>query len=436
MSSAPWLAGLLRLLERRTGLVIGERGAALLEAAFEQEVQRTMQSAMQLLESLSDEPEHNAWDALLKAATIPETHFYRVVPQMLALETEILPELLSRQTRSLRIWSAGCSSGEEAYTLAILLEQGAARLNLPQQAHSAKVLGTDLSPHALELARIGRYGAWSFRGTPVQWRERYFHPLEDEPPATSPRWEVTQRIRRRVEFKIYNLVEPPPDQKPHYDLIVCRNVTLYFRPQVAQAVYRHLASRLSPGGYLLLGPSDPPLALSGPRHSDSELSRLEQRSAPGAFYWQKELELKPEISPSREFTLTPGYELAPSRVTSRVTPQPSSLPNPAHSAFSTTTLLERGLSLLERGEATAALEPLRRAAYQDPTDAFTHFLLGRAWLTLNLPARAKAALLHAQSLLEGLQPEVPLTSAPELTALDLRHALERLLLTLDPPDSR
>jgi len=474
--SATWLPGLLRLLERRTGLVLGIRGLAQLEDTFAQLLRGANQSGPQLLAHLNSENESDAWSALLEAVTVPETHFYRVLPQMLALEREILPELLLRQfhqnnpSRSLRIWSAGCSSGEEAYTLAILLEEAAARLGVPQQAHSAKVLGTDLSPQALRLALRGSYGKWSFRGTPAVWREKYFHrldphgpdphPLDPHPPDPHgpdphpleiqpfkvPQWEVLQRLRSRVEFGLYNLVEPPAAQELGYDLIVCRNVTLYFRSQVAQAVYRHLTSRLSAGGYLLLGPSDPPPLPS---------SELEQKSAPGAFYWQKIAGAPRKVQAPLEFS-APAEPFRPAPP--RAMPAAPALPGPQHAAPENTapeytapehtaspvspilsslpTLLEQGLERLERGEAAAALELLRKVAYADPDNAFTHFLLGRTWLALNRPVRARAALLHAQSLLANTPPETPLASAPDLSALDLRHALERLLLTLDPPNSR
>jgi|GEM_PF-1328141 len=471
--SAPWLPGLLRLLERRTGLVLGLRGAAQLEEIFTQLVEHSSQSGLELLEHLRAEPQALEWEALLEAATISETHFYRVLPQMLALETEILPELLRRPIhlpRSLRIWSAGCSSGEEAYTLAFLLEEGAARLGVPHKANLATVLGTDLSPHILKLAQRGRYGKWSFRGTPAAWREKYFQPLEEEHSrlAQWPQWEVLPRLCKRVEFGVYNLVEPPKAQEPAFDLIVCRNVTIYFRPEVAQAVYRHLTSKLGPGGYLLLGPSDPPPLPS---------SELEQRSTPGAFFWQKALD-KPrerQISASwtkrrlgesgtfrasprlgesgtyRESKHLPGLSaksasMAPVQpAPSRVMPTPKQISPPINPPVNSpvnlplepeSTLLEQGLERLERGEGAAALELLRKSAYADPNNAFTHFLLGRVWLSLNSPVRARAALLHAQSLLVPLAPETPLASAPDLTALDLRHALERLLLTLDAPNSR
>jgi len=432
---------LLRLLERRTGLVLSMRGVAQLETTFvgllrresQQVGQHVDQSGLELLEHLRKKPQALEWEALLEAATIPETHFYRVAPQMLALEREILPELLLRPTqqnhvsRSLRIWSAGCSSGEEAYTLAFLLEEATARLGIVHQANSARVLGTDLSPQALKLAQRARYGEWSFRGTPAYWREKYFVPLEPEHSRVA-QWEVLERYKGRVEFGVYNLVEPPKAQELSCDLIVCRNVTLYFRPEVAQAVYRHLTSRLSAGGYLLLGPSDPPPLPS---------SELEQKSAPGAFYWQKVPGAPRKTQAPLEFP--PVLPFQPSL--SRGMPTPKQISPPINTPVNPllepdSTLLERGLEQLERGEAAAALELLRKSAYADPSSAFTHFLLAQTWLALNRPVRARAALLHAQNLLSSTPPDTPLASAPDLSALDLRHALERLLLTLDAPNSR
>ncbi|MBC7646020.1 MAG: hypothetical protein H7095_02750 [Pseudopedobacter sp.] len=445
MSSASWLPALLRLLERRTGLVLRERNATLLEGAFVRLAAERGQGfgevldnaarlgengtyrasppigPVRLLEFLRTHPQDKKWAALLEAAVVPGAHFYRVLPQMLALQANILPELLSRTAGPPRLWSAGCSSGEEVYTLAFLLEECAVQLGLMTGVQNSSVLGTDLSPHALALARVGRYGTWSFRGTPLAWQSRYFRALEGNP-ITGPQWEVLGQVRNQVKFELYNLVEPPSgallEQKGQYDLILCRNVTIYFRPEVAQAVYRHLASRLSPGGYLMLGPSDPPpIALEG----------LEQKSAPGALYWQKPL--KPlKLEPLKK--VKPPLPLTP-KVVSPIPFRPS-LPQPERtsppSSKDVTSPLERGLERLERGDASGALEPLRQAAYLDSQDAFVHFTLGRVWLALGRVAQARAALLYAQSLLAVFPPETPLNSAPELTALDLRHALERLLL--------
>ena len=443
MSSASWLPALLRLLERRTGLVLRERNATLLEGAFVRLAAERGQGfgevldnaarlgengtyrasppigPVRLLEFLRTHPQDKKWAALLEAAVVPETHFYRVLPQMLALQANILPELLSRTAGPPRLWSAGCSSGEEVYTLAFLLEECAVQLGLMARVQNSSVLGTDLSPHALALARVGCYGTWSFRGTPLAWQSRYFRALEGNP-ITGPQWEVLGQVRNQVKFELYNLVEPPSgallEQKGQYDLILCRNVTIYFRPEVAQAVYRHLASRLSPGGYLMLGPSDPPpIALEG----------LEQKSAPGALYWQKPLE-----PPKVVKTLLPKASkvVAPSSPRPAAPlPLPQPKPAPVHSPIILSPL-ERGLERLERGDASGALEPLRQAAYLDSQDAFVHFTLGRVWLALGRVAQARAALLYAQSLLAVFPPETPLNSAPELTALDLRHALERLLL--------
>ena len=443
MSSASWLPALLRLLERRTGLVLRERNATLLEGAFVRLAAERGQGfgevldnaarlgengtyrasppigPVRLLEFLRTHPQDKKWAALLEAAVVPETHFYRVLPQMLALQANILPELLSRTAGPPRLWSAGCSSGEEVYTLAFLLEECAVQLGLMARVQNSSVLGTDLSPHALALARVGCYGTWSFRGTPLAWQSRYFRALEGNP-ITGPQWEVLGQVRNQVKFELYNLVEPPSgallEQKGQYDLILCRNVTIYFRPEVAQAVYRHLASRLSPGGYLMLGPSDPPpIALEG----------LEQKSAPGALYWQKPLE-PPKVvktllpKASKVVAPSPPRPAAP-------LPLPQPKPAPVHSPIILSPL-ERGLERLERGDASGALEPLRQAAYLDSQDAFVHFTLGRVWLALGRVAQARAALLYAQSLLAVFPPETPLNSAPELTALDLRHALERLLL--------
>lgn len=190
-------------------------------------------------------------DELVAAITVGETYFFRDPQQFAVLKEEVVPALLeARRSRAgLRVWSAGCSTGEEAYSLAIVLYE----LGLLDGAH---VVGTDLCRSALTRARRARYGRWSFRGNPESVIAGYFSRQKNE-------FQLSARIRDRVEFRYLNLAE---DASPSLlggvvgmDLILCRNVLIYFDDETIARVARRLVDSLSDDGWLLLGASDPPL---------------------------------------------------------------------------------------------------------------------------------------------------------------------------------
>ena len=152
---------------------------------------------------------------------LSETHFFRGASQIQALEQRILPEVIARRSseRRLRIWSAGCSTGEEAYTLAILVN----RLLPDVASWDVLILATDINSRSLQQGRRGIYGKWSLRGTSELAAASYLTRLGD-------RFEVVPRIRAMVTFYRLNLVEnlyPSPSTNTHaMDLILCRNVLL------------------------------------------------------------------------------------------------------------------------------------------------------------------------------------------------------------------
>ncbi len=181
-----------------------------------------------------------------------ETYFFREPTQLTCFTDELLPELERRNARSLQIWSAGCATGEEPYTLAMLL------LTRPALKHwSVDVLGTDLSAKALTAARKAEYGATSLRATTEQQRERFFEPL----PAGRVR--VKSEVRTLVRFGQLNLVESTSSALlPRFDLIFCRNVLMYFDPATRKRVVERFFDRLHDGGILLLGHSENLLSMS------------------------------------------------------------------------------------------------------------------------------------------------------------------------------
>ncbi len=196
-------------------------------------------------------------DALAEELTVPETYFFRNLDQFHALAEQVLPDrmLARRSTRQLRLLSAGCASGEEAYTLAIVLHE---RLD---PTWGASVLAVDLNPSVLRKARRARYSPWSLREVPAAVEQRWF--------ARDGRDVVLDdSIRTSVTFAQRNLAEDDPDLWPaeHYDVIFCRNVIMYFTAEGARALVGRISRALAPGGFLFLGHAETLRGLSQDFH--------------------------------------------------------------------------------------------------------------------------------------------------------------------------
>jgi chemotaxis protein methyltransferase CheR len=206
--------------------------------------------------------------ALIDDLTITETYFYRHGEQFRALAEVALPERVAARggQRALRLLSVGCSSGEEAYTLAIVA-------GLAAPGWLLSVLGVDANPAMLRKAAAARYSAWSLRETPDDVRQRCFRPRDGG-------YEVDAEIRRIVRWKQYNVADEddgvwPPEQ---YDVIFCRNLLMYLTPGVSTRLVERMTRSLAPGGYLFLG------------HTDSLGSRpegLEPQHSHSAFYYRR-----------------------------------------------------------------------------------------------------------------------------------------------------
>jgi chemotaxis protein methyltransferase CheR len=184
-----------------------------------------------------------------------ETYFFREPQQLDAFEAEVLPlvEARAATTRRLALWSAGCASGEEPYTLAMLLVD---RPSL--SAWQLDVLGTDLSKKALALAQRAEFGPAALRATSAERVHRYFEP------ATGGRQRVQERYRAKVRFAELNLLdERAAALLPRFDVIFCRNVLMYLDGAARRRVVELLFERLVPGGFLLLGHSENLLSGSG-----------------------------------------------------------------------------------------------------------------------------------------------------------------------------
>jgi chemotaxis protein methyltransferase CheR len=248
--SSAGMARVAELVRERTGLVFPGARVGEVESTVRRVMGRhSITGIDRLLTVLEDDAEVR--DGLVAELTIGETYFSRDTAQFELLRRRILPELLATAgaQRPLRFWSAGCASGEEPYSMAMILDElGALR--------SAEIVGTDISRPRLDQAQRGVYARWSLRGVPDDVRDRYFAPR-------GRYYELDERIRRTVDFRYLNLAE---DRFPSLsvgiwgmDLIFCRNVLIYFDRATVQRVARRLIDSLSQDGWLVLGASDPSL---------------------------------------------------------------------------------------------------------------------------------------------------------------------------------
>jgi chemotaxis protein methyltransferase CheR len=226
-------------VESRTGLSCGGAGERRLHHALRQTaLPRTASRRGDAEPPLTEE----ALDRLCEALTVQESYFFRE-PAKLRVVRDRLHDAARDRRAPVRVWSAGCAQGEEAYTLAALcIEAGL--------EDRFRVLGTDLSHAAVAAARRGRYSRWSVRGMEQARLDELFESHEKS-------YEVRDRIRDNVSFAQHNLLQPRPSEWGRFDLILCRNVLIYFTPEAARAAIDTLADALVPGGWLVLGAADP-----------------------------------------------------------------------------------------------------------------------------------------------------------------------------------
>jgi chemotaxis protein methyltransferase CheR len=192
-------------------------------------------------------------ETLASHLTVGETYFLRDPASFDVLEREILPPLIAQRTESggtLRLWSAGCCTGEEAYSLAITCARALPKL----REWKVSILATDINPRALAKAGAGVYSEWSFRGSPDWLRERFFSPAPDKKLA------LNSTIRNMVQFGYLNLAEDVYPSLHNYtnamDVIFCRNVLMYFTPAHQRRVAAALHRCLVDGGCLFVNPAE------------------------------------------------------------------------------------------------------------------------------------------------------------------------------------
>ena len=241
---------LAELLEARTGQKLAPsrrwRIGSALSGLYRE---HGLTGADELIALLTKSREASLARRVVEALLNNETYFFRDRAVFDQLNLHVLPMLAEQRgaDRRLSIWSVGCSTGQEALSLAMMfMEQG------PRWADwSIDIVGTDVSESVVELARSGCYTQFQIqRGLAVTQMLRWF----DETPEG---WQAKDALRSKVRFEVHNLLDPPPPSKSlgqaRFDLILCRNVLLYFEGPTRARAFERLASALAPGGRLVLG---------------------------------------------------------------------------------------------------------------------------------------------------------------------------------------
>ena len=367
-------------------------------------------------------------EMLASHLTVGETYFFRDKRSFDLLETKVLPELIQARrntTRRLRIWSAGCCTGEEPYSVAMLLDR-----MIPDVADwNVTLLATDINPRFLEIAAAGVFGEWSFRAVPPGIREHYFSSLHGR------RMQIVQRIRRMVTFSLLNLVDETypsvVNNTNAMDLVLCRNVLMYFTPDQAARVVGNLHGALSQNGWLLVAPSET---------SHAFLKSFSLVSFPDAIFYRKTERIEPlrlpewhvpqeetpparapaaQWSVSRDITEMESPTLMARRLANEgnlveslawcdkaVLSEPL---DPAHRFL-------RAMVAQELGMLEEAMKSLRHALYLDQDFIMAHYALGTLARKLGRHALWRRHFRSARGLLERLEPDDPLAESAGITA--------------------
>jgi len=371
-------------------------------------------------------------DALVGELTIGETYFFRQIEHFDLLRTVILPDLLrtNRETRELRIWSAGCATGAEPYSVAILLAQDFAGA---LDDWRVTILGADINPDFLAQARAGRFSRWALRDVPENILATWF--VRD-----GKQWILHPAIRDAVSFRYHNLTDdrshPSPDGLP-FDLILCRNVMIYFSADRIRRLGARFHELLRPGGWLLPGHAEygldafPQFTLFR-EAAATVYRRIPPPDAPAALEFEPAL---PEIGlPPVPSVFSPPAATTPHRLTedadvARILADTGHWDDAAavcerileRDSLNPTAHFTLALVLAHRGLADEAVKQLRSAIYVDNDFALAWYHLGAMLQSAGDLHGARKAFLNVCELLNDLQPDTPVAHGDGIQADELRE---------------
>ncbi|WP_294318879.1 CheR family methyltransferase [uncultured Sphingomonas sp.] len=363
------------------------------------------------------DPANPEWPQLESAVTINETFFFRFAEQFAALRTTILPAMIARhrEDRRLRIWSVGCSTGAEAHSVAVLL---ADLLGNEIADWRIALTGTDIDEAALEAARKAEYSSWALRTMGEGERARLFD-------RTGERYRLKDRYRNIARFERHNLLAMIDAAAPmgfsDYDLILCRNVLIYFRQEDATAIVGALAGRLATDGVLLLGHAEPNPGFDAVADSDQTAGILTyhllgSRRKP-AFV---PLPIDPPPAP-----LARAPRPAPIR-TPAAPPAPAAQPAVIRTPDAVAHYFA-ALDALASGDKDRAERAFRDALYLDRSFVMAHYQFGHYLLAQGRAPDGRRSLTNALRVATALAPDTELAEGEGMTAgamaAAIRHAI-------------
>lgn len=305
---------------------------------------------------------------LISSLTTGETYFFRISSHFKIMKEVLIPEIVSRhrEDKKIRVWSAGCSSGEEPYSLAIMLAEA-----LPDLSQwDIFILGTDINREALDKAKRGVYGRWSFRGIPMEIIRKNFTHREDK-------YIIKKIFRDMVAFKPLNLVE---DVYPsiltnttEMDLILCRNVTIYFNIDVIKQVIHKFYKSLEESGYLLVSPAE---------YSAEIYSDFVTRVFPDVVYQKCDKRLSSRFPAGAKPPLLPNIRLRQGDSIASHSPHPSQALKDRFSEKRAvekkeTKVFREAIQFLERGKYNYSIDKFMEVLEINPDNARAYFSLGR-----------------------------------------------------------
>jgi chemotaxis protein methyltransferase CheR len=387
------LTEITELVRQETGIAWPAERQAALRAALRRVAPGTDPDAF--MRAISDPVRRRGlMDRLIDEVTVQETSFVRDGVQFEAIAWHrLLQAARAAGARTIRVWSAGCATGEEAYTLALLADEAFPLVSAP-----VDVLGTDISGAALAAGGVGRYQQRAVRALAAPPRSRYLDRQADGS------YLVGERLRRLVRFRRHNLATDlfPPSGEGAFDLVVCRNVLIYFEQPLAGRVIESLQRSLRPGGQLILGAADALMrTMPRPAVPAAPVTGAARPARPGGRPLRRPPGRQPVLS--REQRLAAALDAADKSDRADALAQVASLL--ADNPLDADAHFVQGLVTLEAGEPAQAVAALRRALYADPAFSLAAFTLGRAHDALG---DVRAA----------------------------RRAYERVLRTIDPGDHR
>ena len=360
------------LIAARTGLAIRAKDREIVALALVARIRASGLSATAYLALLSEKSARpdDEWRVLTPALTNGESYFWRDRGQFTLLRRVILPQLAARRPRELRVWSAGCSTGEEAYSLAMLCRE-----LFPDNSPKVRIIGTDLNEAALERARRGCYGRWSFRGVEPALQARYFT-------REGELWRVGDELRALVSFQQFNLCAPPHRALRDFDLITCRNVLIYLAPAAIEQIVAMFGQALREGGTLMTGHAE----LAG-----RAVGALTPHSWPESLVYQK---FAPALSKARPTAATPtALPVRAAAPRPKIAPIASAPCAPqAVKSSPATTDLAAAQRAADAGDYHLALSACRAAIAANSFDAQAYLLWARIEIERGEIASAKVLL--------------------------------------------